>query len=94
MLSKAFKEVFYPAPENANRSLYLIILFWGLPSLAMLLIPALKWSADHQMSVAGFASMVLGLGGLCAYCRFVGAFIERYNGKGWLREQIFGKNSD
>jgi hypothetical protein len=46
------------------------------------------------MSVAGFASMVVGLGGLCAYCRFVGAFIERYNGKGWLREQIFGKDSD
>jgi hypothetical protein len=60
----------------------------------MLLIPAFKWTAERQLSVAEFACMAFGLVLLCAYTRFIGAFIGRYMGPNWLREQLFGKDPE
>lgn len=89
-LKSVYHAVFNPSPEHASRSLLLVVVFWGLPSLAMLLVPAFMWQSDQQISVPMFACMAFGLILLLAYGRFVIDFIKRYNGENWMRDQLMG----
>lgn len=90
MLKAAYQALVNPRPEHANRSLMLVVALWGLPSFAMLVVPAIIWHMDGRMSVPMFACSVAGLVLMLAYGRFVIDFIGRYNGENWLRDQIVG----
>lgn len=91
---EAFNRAINPPPHQANSVLWLIFLLWGLPSLAMLLVPAYKWQAEGTLSVGWFSCSVFGLILQLAYVRFAIAFIGKYNGDNWLREQLFGEDED
>lgn len=86
-LVKVLRFIANPPPQSANNVLMLVVLFWGVPSLTMLLVPAFMWSSGTQLSVGWFASAVVGLFLLLAYTRFVVAFIGLCNGEDWLRDQ-------